>query len=396
MSRKRQILVATGTFSVALGIGFAMQNGDALAARFGDSPDRTLTQAATAAVVPAVSVQMATPAAPEAPSRDVVLAAAGPAAAATAMPDLPAPADLLPAVPVALVPAPQIDLSLPAGGGFMNQALLSVGEGVTGLGAMLAPRAPEAAVVPAALLQPEEIVPDTAPAIVDPSCDVTMAATALPAAMVALSVSAPCAPDQAAVIHHQGMMFTVLTDGSGAARLTVPALAESAVFLADLPGGEGAVAVVTVPDMAQYDRAVLQWQGASGPQLHAREFGAAYGDAGHVWQAAPRDHGAALAGGGFLSRLGDAAAPDAYMAEVYTFPSGESAMSGRIDLTVEAEVTEATCGQELAAQTIQVTPGGLAPLSLDLAMVMPECSILGDFVVLDAMFFDLTVAAATP
>ena len=53
--------------------------------------------------------------------------------------------------------------------------------------------------------------------------------------------------------------------------------------------GETSTAGATVPDAAEISRAVLQWKGETGLQIHALEFGADYGGLGHVWYGAPGD-----------------------------------------------------------------------------------------------------------
>ena len=189
------------------------------------------------------------------------------------------------------------------------------------------------------------------------------------------------------------MIFTVLTDSNGLARVTVPALAKTAVFIAELQDGPSVVASAEVPDLADFDRAVLQWQGESGLQIHALEFGAGYGSDGHVWNAAMRDPAVAESGeGGFLLRLGDGLGPAPLTAEVYTFPSATTRRDGAVALSVEAEITEESCGTEVAAQSIQLRRGA-APTALDLTMALPGCDSVGDFLVLKNMLTDLTLAA---
>ena len=57
MSRARQFIMAGGTFSVALGIGFVMQNGDALAGRFAEEvPVPTVLSQPIIAAMPSVPV----------------------------------------------------------------------------------------------------------------------------------------------------------------------------------------------------------------------------------------------------------------------------------------------------------------------------------------------------
>ncbi len=347
MSRAKKILVAGGTFCVALGIGFVMQNGDALAARF-------------AADTPAVVVQ--TPLQPPALSEPVV-------AAADAQPE--GPALILPETEIAAVVAlpepeaaplvvqPPIQLAAASETGFSNDA------------------------TPLGPTQP----------IADKDCTVAMDALTGAAAMVSLTLNAPCNPDAVVTIHHQGMMFTALTDATGHLEVTVPALNDAAVFMASFDGGSATVATTLVPDLASFDRAVLQWQGSEGFALHAYEFGAGFDDAGHVWDNAPGAEQAALDGsGGFLVRLGDTSLPDPLLAEVYTFPSGTAQHQGDVALTAEATVTDQNCGRDVSAQSIQVDGTGEAT-ALDLSMTMPGCDAVGEFLEIKPMFDDIRVAA---
>lgn len=332
MAQIRKYLVAGGTFSVAMGIGFVMQNGDALASRMvADDP------------LPAPVAQ---------PIQEASEAVAPP------------------------MPAPSIS------------AALNVPETI---------QAPEPAAEPVELAAVELDAPLSDAPVQDmmalDSCVADLLATPGPAATVMLEISAPCAVDAVGTVHHQGMMFSVLLDGNGQATVMAPALTASAVFIADLPGGYGAAAVVSVPDVAEYDRAVLQWQGDTGLGIHALEFGADYNQDGHVWAASARSIDAAQAGtNGFLMRLGDVARDGALMAEVYTFPTGQSQVGGQVELSVETEVLPGNCGRTIAAQSIQISPGA-EPNAHDLTMTMPDCEAVGEFLVLKNMLRSLTVAA---
>ena len=361
MSRARQIIMAGGTFSVALGIGFVMQNGDALAGRFAEEPRAPVVQN-----LPLVAGM------PQVP-----------------MGHLPASAIQLESVAVAMVADP-----VAAPDSLVRMAAVLPTDTVAP--SFAADQVELAAVETSASLtdaMPEGLpAPPADPIITQINCDASLTAVAGVAAMVELTLSAPCSPDAAVVVHHQGMMFTIITDSTGAAFVTVPALAETSVFVAELSDGKGAAASVIVPDLTDFDRAVLQWRGPEGMELHALEFGASYADAGHVWSGAARDASAAvLAQGGFLTRLGDDKAENALIAEVYTFPSGTVARDGTVDLSVEAEVTEANCGKDIAAQSIQMTAApGLAVV--DLTMTMPDCTAVGEYLVLNDMLADLTLA----
>ena len=231
---------------------------------------------------------------------------------------------------------------------------------------------------------PQEAAAESAPA---PACDVTLEAEPAPAATVRLTLDAPCLPDERLTLHHDGLMFTAVTDAEGALTLRAPALTSSAVYIAAFPNGDGAVAQATVPDAGARDRVALQWRGEAALHLHAFEGDARHGAPGHVWAGAPR---APETDGGFLMRLGAPDVADGRVAEVYTFPAEPPA--GGVTLTVEAEVTEATCGTDIAADTLALRDGTAAP-PREVAMFMPDCSAVGDFLVLKTLFDDRKIAA---
>lgn len=224
-------------------------------------------------------------------------------------------------------------------------------------------------------------------------CDITLTADPAPAAMVDLIVEASCLPSEQLTLHHNGMMFHAMTDGSGRSNLRVPALAKKAVFIASFESGEGAVAQIDVPMIDFYDRVVVQWRGDTGLGLHALEFDAAYFGAGHIHNGAPGDMGTAASGtSGFLTHLGEGTGPQVLNAEVYSFPTRTAQNAGRIGLSVEAEVTADNCGTEIEAQTLQLKPGTTLR-SQDVTLYMPDCDASGDFLVLNNLFEDLKVAA---
>ncbi|MEX1233606.1 MAG: hypothetical protein WEB56_01300 [Roseovarius sp.] len=223
-------------------------------------------------------------------------------------------------------------------------------------------------------------------------CDYALKANVAPGAMVSLSLDAPCAPGERFTLHHNGMMFTEVTDDGGHASMLVPALSRKASFIAAFANGDSAVASAEVESLEYYQRVAVQWQGASGMQLHALEFGAGYDDAGHVWAGAARDVAAAADGNrGFLTRLGDAAQPEALMAEVYTFPSELAGRDGDIDLSLEAEVTEANCNRDIEAQALQVQASGALNVQ-NVTLMIPDCDAVGDFLVLKNLLNDITIA----
>lgn len=84
-------------------------------------------------------------------------------------------------------------------------------------------------------------------------CPVTLTAEPAAAAMVTLTLDAPCYAEDRVAFHHEGMVFSELTDAEGALTLSVPALAEYAIFVAVFQDGEGASAEAEVSSLAFYD-----------------------------------------------------------------------------------------------------------------------------------------------
>ncbi|SLN42967.1 hypothetical protein PEL8287_02140 [Roseovarius litorisediminis] len=223
-------------------------------------------------------------------------------------------------------------------------------------------------------------------------CKLELSATAIAAAMVKLNLVAPCLINQRFTVHHNGMMFSEVTNSDGNSVLTIPALTEQPVFIVSFPGGNGVVASTRVTSLENYGRAVVQWRGASRFHIHALEYAADYGDVGHVWADAPRDmKAAALGEGGYLTRLGTMAIDNPLLAEVYTFPVATAVHEGEVRLSIEAEVTNGNCGRNVEAQTLQIIEGSVAKAQ-EIVLAMPDCNAVGDFLVLKNTFNDMKIA----
>ncbi|MDZ7710065.1 MAG: hypothetical protein U5K36_08415 [Roseovarius sp.] len=220
------------------------------------------------------------------------------------------------------------------------------------------------------------------------SCEAEMTASVRAAAVVRLDLEAACRPNARFTLHHNGMMVSVLTDEHGRARVDVPALTQSAVFIAAFEDGKGALATAQVDDLALYDRFVVQWRGdARSLRLHAFEYGADFGLPGHVWSKAGQDEAE-----GFVVRLGDNVPGSALRAEIYTFPTAGATREGTVALRIEAKVTEDNCGRDLEAQGISTDGEGVGLRVRDLVLPMPDCAALGEYLVLKNLFNDLNIA----
>jgi hypothetical protein len=242
----------------------------------------------------------------------------------------------------------------------------------------------------ASFLELTSIAFTSAPAT--PECVATLAARPMAAAMVDLSLSAPCKAGERVTLHHNGMMITERMDDAGRLVLQLPALSTTAVYMAAFDSGLTAMATAQITTLDIYDRVVVQWQGPGEMQIHALEFGAAYGDDGHVWSQAPHTiERAALGKGGFMTQHGRALPDQDLRAQVYTFPSGTSAQSGDIVLSVETEVTDQSCGRRMEGQALQINGGGALSVK-DLTIDIPGCDATGGFLVLKNLLQDLNIA----
>lgn len=228
--------------------------------------------------------------------------------------------------------------------------------------------------------------------LASPECEIILSAEVEAAAMVHLYLDAPCRKGERVTIQHESMAFTEVTSMDGLLDVAVPAFSETGIFYAFFGDSEGAMVDIAVPGVGMYDRVALLWQGDSGLQVHAREFGADYGDAGHVWAEEPRaPEYAVQARGGFMTRLGNSGTLQPQMAEIYTFPSGATQDSGTVRLSVEAEITAANCNRDIQALSVQSAAGEAAEV-VEMSLSVPGCQTIGDFLVLNSLLRDLKVA----
>lgn len=383
MGRARKLALALGTFSVALGIGFVMQNSDALASRFGGDPS-TDPEPFTHTPVQPVQGRLSAPL-----NGAAQLKQNAPASDSQVQSVLTGPMVNVQMAQLADPVAEQTpEVILPK----TETANVFGGPASVSLAPIEVEAAPFVAETSdggaASAQKPESVIAETDA----PVCGPVITATAAPVATLDVTVVDPCLANTSFKIHHQGMMFSAKTDETGVAEMNIPALSHVAAVIAEFDQGKGAVTSVSVPDFGKYDRAVLQWQGDAAVFLSAYENGAAFEDEGHIFMVNPGSIERVLTGeGGYLTTVGDVSAGEAFMAQIYTYPT-EMIDAGRtVVLVAEAEITEDNCGRDLSAQSIQVTPNGDA-YALDLVVAMPDCDAIGDFLILQNMFQDLTLA----
>lgn len=225
------------------------------------------------------------------------------------------------------------------------------------------------------------------------TCGAIMTASVKEMAMIGLTLTAPCRGDQSVTVAHAGMVFSGKINHLGTYTVEVPALMAEADFAVTFEDGEQVVAFADVPMADEIERVVLQYQGASGLQIHALEFGADYDEDGHVWMGAARDpETAARVGGGYMTVLGLVDQIDPLIAEIYTYPKTTDDREGVVRLSIEAEVTALNCETEATGQTIQSDAAGLA-VPVDLTVAMPDCTAIGEYLVLKNLLRDLKIAS---
>jgi hypothetical protein len=190
-------------------------------------------------------------------------------------------------------------------------------------------------------------------------CAVTLDAFSAADAMLSISFSAPCHPNQTVVLHHAGLSVTYQTTAIGALFVDVPALEPSGALSIRLPDGIETRAAAPVPEVASLRRLAVQWM------------------AGDNF---------ILTGDGNQLALGTYSGPAPMLAQVVTLPADAKAPFG-----IESEITNETCGRELLGEVLYSEAGTVT--RADLSLSMPECDGIGGFVTLNNPVPDMKLAA---
>lgn len=205
-------------------------------------------------------------------------------------------------------------------------------------------------------------------------CTPVMKTEARPGAMIHLSLTAGCHPAQRVMIVHDRIAFTMRTSAEGTLDVDIPALSRSAGVAVELEDGVMLSSRVAVPEVKDFARVSIQWSGAQNLDLHALEFGARPGSAGHVWPGQPRSADAALtSGGGFSVQLGDPTVAKPMQAEVYSYRRTGQQASGTIHMVVEVRGDSETCGQPFILFS-QRNMFGLPNGTNGLQLTTPDCT----------------------
>ena len=213
------------------------------------------------------------------------------------------------------------------------------------------------------------------------ACTVNLTLKALPSAMLGVALTAPCHDGERVVLHQAGLAITGKIGADGRLAVVLPALTADGAVAVLFADGSRADQVLPMPEAANLRRFGVQWQGAAAFVLHGMEDGADFDPPGDISGRNP-------VGAGFLTVLGDAAVENPLLAQVYTYPV---AAEVRPEIVLEAAVLPATCGHDLLGEVLTVQSGQVQ--KTDLTLAMPDCSGVGDFLVLKNLASDVKVAA---
>lgn len=230
----------------------------------------------------------------------------------------------------------------------------------------------------AALTAPVLPAPDASPALTE-ACPMTLDLMAEAQAMIGLTLVAPCHAGERVVLRHAGLVITAQTNATGSLFLALPAMATAAEVSVLFADQTSVASRIEVPELASMRRFAVQWIAEDAFQLQALENGATFGSPGHMSAENPGD--------GALRILGEAGVDRPMMAQVYTYPVDPQA---RVEVIVEAAVTETTCNRDLLGETI-TSVGGKVTVT-DLTVATPPCDAVGDILVLKNLAPDVKIA----
>ena len=219
------------------------------------------------------------------------------------------------------------------------------------------------------------------------TCGTDVHAAAIPGALIRVEVKAACTPDVPVLVEYAGLTAAVGLDAGGTASVDLPAFSE-VTDIAVRVGSEAPVhQTVRVPNATAYKRIAVAWSGSSPISVHALEFSATPGSAGHVATNRVRRDGSE----GTVRRIGDPEMDTPRLAEIYSFPQAGAGRGGTVRISVTAEVTEENCGTVMELTVLQGRDGKPPDNSVT-AIPVPGCNAVGDILVLKNLVQDLKIA----
>lgn len=213
---------------------------------------------------------------------------------------------------------------------------------------------------PQAELEPQpQGRPQTVPAAQQPAaqCDTPAVLTVdvRLGALTGVSVQSPCDALDVAVVRYDDLEFAFALDAAGAGSILVPGFQPATSAELWLPSGNGSVFDLAFEGTENMERVGVVWDAPVQLDLHAFEFGADIGSAGHVRPDRPGSFELVQwKGGGYLSTWRSVQGRGQNVS-VYTYWRRPGGRSGIVDLSLDfasrqAEGAPETCGGGALAQ----------------------------------------------
>jgi len=216
-----------------------------------------------------------------------------------------------------------------------------------------------------------------------PVCDDGLTLQAQAGGMIDVDLTTGCRAAERVVLRHAGLAVTARIGDDGRLQMRLPALAAAEPVEVLFQDGTRVAELVVVADIAGLRRFGVQWQGGQAFSVQGFEDGSDFGQPGVITVTNP---GAGLTG--TLTALGDATVQNPLLAQIYTYPADPARTT---TVVVEAAVTAETCGHDLLGEVISSVGGQVA--KVDLTLAMPDCSAVGDFLVLKNLDAGVKIAA---
>lgn len=253
---------------------------------------------------------------------------------------------------------------------------------------------PSAAVKTAAFTGARQPLPATSPATGSQTaalCPMTVDLTVSAGATLNAAIVASCHPGETITIEHAGIRFAATTDASGRVLVKIPAITTDATVSVQFADGSRREAETNVPDMDQYMRVAVTWDGVAELDLHALEFGANTGELGHVWPGMPRSYrDARRFGGGYLTTLG-LGSGNGPQAQIYTLPLLRRADRGLVEMSL-ALAGKAACDEDFRLRAVRSDTSHTATIR-ELRFNVADCDRRSEPVFIANALQDLRVAS---
>lgn len=199
------------------------------------------------------------------------------------------------------------------------------------------------------------------------ACDPSITLETAAGAMLDLEVHAPCLPSSMVTVAHTGLSFTLPLSMTGTARIRLPAMTANAQITASLFDGKMLAASASVPQVRNYARVALQWDGP---------------DPGELVSVAP------TVLNGEIFRLGTASNAQGKVLHVFSRRMDDVNVSGVVRLSLRSDVTAQNCAKGHATKVHRSVPG--EPVAAyDMQIKGPGCDAIGQSLELKNVLQDL-------